>query len=207
MAEEMIVFARCYDLLAWLMPKAETFPRAFRFSVTQRLMDAALDLQEALFEAQSQRAAARLAALRAADAALASAAALPATRPPVALAQCRPVRARQRHCGRDRPPARRLAQADRQRIGRGASEPEAREAPLFSMCPTARPLRAIRADGTSLRHPSAPSPRPANRGRRAFPARPSRDAFSEGRMLDVGAHTPTRKPMLLLRLPGSLWLR
>ena len=33
-------------------------------------MDAALDLQEALFEAQSQRAAARLAALRTADAAL-----------------------------------------------------------------------------------------------------------------------------------------
>jgi len=70
MAEEMIVFARCYDLLAWLMPKAEKFPRAFRFNVTQRLMDAALDLQEALFEAQSQRGAARLAALRSADAAL-----------------------------------------------------------------------------------------------------------------------------------------
>jgi len=70
MAEEMIVFTRCYDLLAWLMPKAEKFPRAFRFTVTQRLMDAALDVQEALFEAQSQRDAARLASLRAADAAL-----------------------------------------------------------------------------------------------------------------------------------------
>jgi hypothetical protein len=71
MAEQMIVFTRCYDLLAWLMPKAEKFPRAFRFTVTQRLMNAALDLQEALFDAQSQRAAARLAALRTADAALA----------------------------------------------------------------------------------------------------------------------------------------
>jgi 23S rRNA-intervening sequence protein len=70
MAEEMIVFARCYDLLAWLMPKAEKFPRAFRFTVTQRLMDAALDLQEALFEAQCQRTAARVASLRSADAAL-----------------------------------------------------------------------------------------------------------------------------------------
>ena len=68
--EEMIVFTRCYDLLAWLMPKAEKFPRAFRSTVTQRLMNAALDLQEALFEAQSQRATARLTALRAADAAL-----------------------------------------------------------------------------------------------------------------------------------------
>jgi hypothetical protein len=70
MAEEMIVFTRCYDLLAWLMPKAEKFPRAYRYSVTRRLMDAALDLQEALFEAQSQRQAQRLEALRAADAAL-----------------------------------------------------------------------------------------------------------------------------------------
>ena len=70
MAEEMVVFTRCYDLLAWLMPKAEKFPRAFRFTVTQRLMDAALDVQEALLDAQSQREAARLAALRTADAAL-----------------------------------------------------------------------------------------------------------------------------------------
>lgn len=71
MTEEMIVFTRCYDLLAWLMPRAEKFPRAFRFNVTQRLIDAALDLQEALFEAQGQRATARLDALRAADTALA----------------------------------------------------------------------------------------------------------------------------------------
>jgi len=64
------VFTRCYDLLAWLLPRAEKFPRAFRFTVTQRLIDAALDLQEALSEAQSQRAAPRLNALREADAAL-----------------------------------------------------------------------------------------------------------------------------------------
>ncbi|MBL8485308.1 MAG: diversity-generating retroelement protein Avd [Rhodocyclaceae bacterium] len=70
MAEDMIIFTRCYDLLAWLMPKAESFPRAFRHTVTRRLMDAALDAQEALLEAQSQRGATRLAALRQADAAL-----------------------------------------------------------------------------------------------------------------------------------------
>ncbi len=70
MSEEMLVFTRCYDLLAWLMPKAEKFPRAFRFTVTQRLVDAALDLQEALLTAQSQRAAGRTEALRTADAAL-----------------------------------------------------------------------------------------------------------------------------------------
>jgi hypothetical protein len=70
MADDMIVFTRCYDLLAWLLPKAESFPRAFRFTVTQRLMDAALDLQERLFEAQGERRGARVTALRSADAAL-----------------------------------------------------------------------------------------------------------------------------------------
>lgn len=71
MADEMVIFTRCFDLLTWLMPKAEKFPRAYRFTVTQRLMDAALDLQETLFTAQSQRDSARLLSLRAADAALA----------------------------------------------------------------------------------------------------------------------------------------
>ena len=70
MAEEMVIFTRCFDLLTWLMPKAEAFPRAYRFTVTQRLMDAALDVQELLFTAQSQRDAARANALRSADAAL-----------------------------------------------------------------------------------------------------------------------------------------
>jgi hypothetical protein len=67
MSDDMVIFTRCFDLLAWLMPKAETFPRAHRFTVTQRLMSAALDLQEALIEAQSQRGTQRLVALRAAD--------------------------------------------------------------------------------------------------------------------------------------------
>ena len=71
MAEDMVIFTRCFDLLAWLMPKAEKFPRPFRFTVTKRLMDAALDLQEALVDAQSGRDRARVAALGAADAALA----------------------------------------------------------------------------------------------------------------------------------------
>ena len=70
MAEEMVIFTRCFDLLTWLMPKAEKFPRAYRFTVTQRLMDAALDVQETLFTAQSQRDGARMSALRSTDAAL-----------------------------------------------------------------------------------------------------------------------------------------
>jgi hypothetical protein len=71
MAEEMVVLSRVFDLLAWLLPKAERFPRIYRTTVTQRLMDAALDVQERLFDAQGRRAARRLEALQAADAALA----------------------------------------------------------------------------------------------------------------------------------------
>lgn len=52
-SEPLIVFTRTYDLLAWLLPKAQDFPKAYRMTVTQRLMDAALDFQEALFDAHA----------------------------------------------------------------------------------------------------------------------------------------------------------
>lgn len=70
MADDMVILTRTFDLLAWLLPKAEAFPRVHRATVTQRLMEAALDFQEALFAAQSLRGEARLAQLRAADARL-----------------------------------------------------------------------------------------------------------------------------------------
>jgi hypothetical protein len=70
MAEDLIILSRVFDLLDWLLPKAERFPRVYRATVTQRMMDAALDLQERLFDAQSVRGAKRTAALTAADAAL-----------------------------------------------------------------------------------------------------------------------------------------
>ena len=70
MAQELILLTRLFDLLAWLMPKAERFPRAHRSTVTLRLMNAALDCQEAVFAAQAGRDDERLRALRAADAAL-----------------------------------------------------------------------------------------------------------------------------------------
>lgn len=66
--EEMIILTRTFDLLAWLLPKTERFPRPYRFNVTRRLMDAALDFQEALFDAQSVTGRERLARLQAADA-------------------------------------------------------------------------------------------------------------------------------------------
>ena len=70
MAEELVLLTRLSDLLAWLLPKSEKFPRSYRFTLTQRMMDAALDCQEAVFAARSYRGEARKASLRAADAAL-----------------------------------------------------------------------------------------------------------------------------------------
>jgi hypothetical protein len=70
MTEEMVVLTRAFDLLTWLLPKLERFPRLYRSTVTQRMMDAALDFQEALFEAQNQGGSTRQKHLRQADAAL-----------------------------------------------------------------------------------------------------------------------------------------
>ena len=70
MPEDMVILVRTFDLLAWLLPKLERLPRLYRSTITQRLMDAALDVQEALFEAQSQGGSTRHKHLREADAAL-----------------------------------------------------------------------------------------------------------------------------------------
>ncbi len=55
MNEPLLVFSRTFDLLAWLLPKSERFPRIYRHTLTQRINDAALDLQEQLSIAQSSR--------------------------------------------------------------------------------------------------------------------------------------------------------
>ena len=49
--QEMPIFTRTFDLLAWLLPVTNHFPRTYRHSFTQRLLDAAFDLSEALQEA------------------------------------------------------------------------------------------------------------------------------------------------------------
>ncbi|MFV0278770.1 MAG: diversity-generating retroelement protein Avd [Parahaliea sp.] len=67
MADELLIQSRVFDLLAWLLPKSEHFPKAYRFSLTRRLMDSALDLQDALVEAQTERGQRRQQALRNAD--------------------------------------------------------------------------------------------------------------------------------------------
>lgn len=68
---EMVIFTRTYDLLTWLLPHCERFPRAQRFTLTKRLSDAALDFMEYLVEANSFTGPERLERLRAADAELA----------------------------------------------------------------------------------------------------------------------------------------
>jgi 16S rRNA U516 pseudouridylate synthase RsuA-like enzyme len=68
MSEEMIILTRTFDLLDWLLPKSERFPKVYRSTVTPRMMDAALDFQESLFDALSQGGTTRQKHLRAADA-------------------------------------------------------------------------------------------------------------------------------------------
>ena len=70
MSTDMIILSKTFNLLEWLIPKSGRFPRVYRFTVTQRMMDAALDFQEALFEAQSCREKARYVVLQRCDAAL-----------------------------------------------------------------------------------------------------------------------------------------
>lgn len=63
----MVIFTRTFDLLTWLLPVCEKFPKTQRFVVTKRLQDAVLDFQEALNHANAQRDVLRLQQLRAAD--------------------------------------------------------------------------------------------------------------------------------------------
>ena len=63
MTDDLIILTRTFDLLDWLLPRAERFPRVFRHTVTQRLMDAAMDVQDGLFKAQAYRGKARKDAL------------------------------------------------------------------------------------------------------------------------------------------------
>jgi hypothetical protein len=66
--KELVILVQTYDLLTWLLPQCDRFPKAQRFVITQRLQGAALDFQEALFEANARSGTRRLAHLEAADA-------------------------------------------------------------------------------------------------------------------------------------------
>ncbi len=68
----MPIFSRTFDLLAWLLPATNHFPRAHRHSLTSRLLNATFDLRERLEEANIQRGIARYGSLQKADVALAN---------------------------------------------------------------------------------------------------------------------------------------
>jgi four helix bundle protein len=64
MSQEMVIFTRTFDFLQWIIPHAEKFPKSQRFVITKRLLDAALDFQELLFDANAFRGQVRLQYLR-----------------------------------------------------------------------------------------------------------------------------------------------
>jgi hypothetical protein len=66
----MPIFTRTFDLLVWLLPISNSFPRAQRQTVTRRLLDGVFDLRERLEEANARQHAARLASLQLGDEAL-----------------------------------------------------------------------------------------------------------------------------------------
>jgi four helix bundle protein len=70
MSEEMVIFARTYDFISWLLPLAEKFPKSQRFVITERLQNSALNFQEIIIEANALRGAGRTEKLRFADAEL-----------------------------------------------------------------------------------------------------------------------------------------
>ena len=68
--QEMVIFTRTFDFLSWLLPATNNFPRAHRHTMTQRLLNAAFDLQEHLETANHRRGSARQERLERADEAL-----------------------------------------------------------------------------------------------------------------------------------------
>jgi four helix bundle protein len=67
-ANDMVIMTRTFDMLTWLIPACEQFPKAQRFVVTQRLTDAALDFYESIIQANNHHNQVRLTHLRDASA-------------------------------------------------------------------------------------------------------------------------------------------
>jgi hypothetical protein len=64
------LFSKTFDFISWLIGVTNHFPRSQRFVVTKRLLDAALDFQELLVDANAERGKARMGLLDRADAEL-----------------------------------------------------------------------------------------------------------------------------------------
>ncbi len=202
MDQDMVILARTFDLLEWLLPNSERFPRIYRSTVTQRLMDASLDLQEALIAAESRAGRPRVAALRDADAALGR------LRIYLRLAH----RWRWLSVGQYEHASRMVAEIGRllggwfkserargrsMNIGgqqsRGAGGAKSGRRPLFCMRPTAWPHPALPCGRDAPAPSFLPRLEPANRGRRTTPgarrvrnAKPTRSPGALGRRASKG---------------------
>jgi len=64
---EYPLFPKTYDLIAWLLPHTQKFPKSQRFVLAKRVEDAALDFQALLIKARKVTGAARAEALVLAD--------------------------------------------------------------------------------------------------------------------------------------------
>ena len=62
------IFSKTFDLLLWLIPATQHFPRLYRQTITKRLLDAALNFQESILKANNVRGQARIDYLSSADA-------------------------------------------------------------------------------------------------------------------------------------------
>ena len=68
---ESPLFSRTHDLILWLIPQTQKFPRAHRFGLSERVQASALDFQELIIAAGKTRGADRRAWLEKADVRLA----------------------------------------------------------------------------------------------------------------------------------------
>lgn len=64
---ESPIYSKTYDLLLWLLPQAIKFPRAYRFTLAERVQRRALDFQETLLAAGLTNGTQRAETLRYAD--------------------------------------------------------------------------------------------------------------------------------------------
>ena len=68
---ESPIFSRAHDFLLWLLSQANKFPRAYRFTLAERVQQHALNLQETLIAAGLKKGAERASHLQRADTLLA----------------------------------------------------------------------------------------------------------------------------------------
>lgn len=66
-APELPLFVKTFDFITWLVPTTNQFPRLHRHTITRRLLDAGLNFQESVLEANNLRGAARLECQKTAD--------------------------------------------------------------------------------------------------------------------------------------------